>query len=203
MGCLCFKGRGNQEDGIEEININVTNSAVTCKPGFKGSKVQVQQTENFSYKVSGSGILLGSCPLDADTARWEVVLGSDTANIQVGIMRYRQKEASKILEDDLAKHESSADNNTAWRLSTQQPLKKGDVIGIFWDQTDLPMLSFSINGELVSQASVNRIRPSTEIFPAISLSGNAEAELIFDERAFKCPAISTKFKMIICSTSII
>lgn len=64
------------------------------------------------------------------------------------------------------------------------------------------MLSFTVNGVPTSSADVNRIRPTNEIYPAISVS-NSTAEIIFDEKKFNFAPKSKKFQMIICATSLI
>jgi hypothetical protein len=90
----------------------------------------------------------------------------------------------------------------SWVLDSSL-LAEGDVIGVRWDQTDLPMLSFLKNGKVVDSASVNRVRPAIDIFPAISLEEGSSCQIIFDGKSFKYPPVGTKFKMIVCATNLI
>lgn len=196
MGC-CFSKRANQEEdsGIEASS--VTNSALTCKVGDRGDQIKVSLGEN-CFKIRGKGIVLGSCPLDVDTARWEVVV--ESKGVQIGVKRFLKKEPS-----DLTKPLSTTvddKSSPSWILSGVD-LAVGDVVGVYWDQTALPMLQFTLNGTLLSQ-SVNRVRPSSDIYPAISLSEEDGAcSFIFDESGFKHASLSSKYQMIICSSSII
>lgn len=198
MGC-CFRKPSNFDD-IEFSN--TVNSAVTSKCGLTGSNLQVSfddSTNTYRIKGNGVGTVIGSCPLDCDTARWEILVVK-AKGVQIGVKRYIKKQSN-----DLNKNLSSTKNDSdcpSWLLENTE-LKDGDVVGIYWDQTDLPMLSFTVNGNEIFNASINRIRPSTDIFPAVSLENNSECTLIFDETQFKYPSKSSKFKMIICSTSII
>jgi hypothetical protein len=182
-----------------------TNSAVTCKAGPRGDQVSLSfDTEKNQYDLAGTGSVLGSCPLDCDTARWEVVIGPAAnkevaSSIQVGVKRYNKKHPSNL---NGSLETTSADAESPSWLLTGAVLKEGDVVGVYWDQTDLPMLSFTLNGKSLPAASVNRIRPSGEIYPAVSLSSGT-CSMVFDDDHFRHPSIASKFKMIICSTSLI
>ncbi|RYY83339.1 hypothetical protein EON63_11445 [archaeon] len=63
--------------------------------------------------------------------------------------------------------------------------------------------SRSITHIHIHSQSVNRIRPSNDLFASVSVGEGSEAVVVFDEGAFKFPPIASKFKMIICSTSLI
>lgn len=195
MGCLFSRS----VDEEVEINLSgVANAAVMCKTGAKGKDVQV--LENNGFAVSGKGIFLGSCPLDCDTGRWEITINKDALSVEVGVMRFK-----KGCNADLSKSLSDYQGNDiapAWILDSKL-YKEGDVVGVYWDQTDIPMVSFTVNGKLIADAAVMRIRPSTDVYAAVSVRNRGEALVSFDESGFKHPPISSKFKMIICSTSLI
>lgn len=199
MGC-CLSLGGSRASEIEMDTSATMNSALTCKLGARGDNISVSLGEN-RFNVSGRGVALGSCPLDCDTARWEVVVGKNSQDLQIGVKRYNPK-----IKCDLNNNLDSATEDKespAWLLQGVD-LKEGDVVGVYWDQTDLPMLSFTVNGNYVSNASINRIRPSTEIYPAVSLgSQGGGCSFVFDESGFKHKSISSKFQMIICSSSLI
>lgn len=200
MGC-CF-GRGSTEDGesLEMLDSNVTNEAVLCRIGRKGDGIRVLE-ESKCFEVSGEGIVLGSSMLDCDIGYWEVTLGENPRGCRVGIKRY-QKKRPVNLDGSL---EAGEKDPSCWVLEPKdldEELKKGQVIGIHWDQSDLPMVSFTIDGRLHSKASINRIRPTNDLFPAVSLSDGSTARLAFHEEAFQKKPWAPKFRMIVSATSI-
>ena len=196
MGC-CFSGPS--DDSEVELS-TVTNDAVTCKCGARGDGVQVtRELENNCWNVEGNGTVLGSCALEADTATWQVKLGKNPKGVKVGVKRYNKKgsyDLEKKLDDD------ADPNSPSWYLS-DVAVKTGDIVEVYWDQTDRPMLSFSVNGEVISTADVSRIRPSNDIHPAISVAKDSSCQVFFDGQHFVNEPKSSKFKMIICSTSLI
>lgn len=195
MGCCCAKP--NRTDEVELLG--TSNDAVCCKSGEKGENVQIIPiAQSCAYKVQGSGTLIGSCCLDCDTAMWEVVVGKNPGGVRVGVKRCQKK--ATIDYNTFLDSEPDA-NSPAWFL-TETELKEGDVVGIYWDQTDLPMVSFSVNGKMVSYC-VTRIRPSSDIYPAVSVREGSTCEVIFSGKDFKFPPKSSKFQMIICASSLI
>jgi hypothetical protein len=197
MGGCC--SRNDTDNDTIEMSSSM-NVAVTCKSGLYGNNVKVSTdpSTNF-YSVSGQGTALGSCVLDCDTAYWEIRIGNKPECVCVGIKRFNTKKPVS-LDESLA-----VDSTTAWLFNNEgTELKKGDVIGVYWDQTDLPMLSFSLNGELLLDSSINRIRPAIDIIPAVSVESGSTCEMIFDGNHFLYPPTSNgKFKMIICASNLI
>lgn len=195
MGCCCASRR--KPDEIELLAS--TNDAVCCKSGLKGDNVTATQLPDAcAYSISGSGTFIGSCCLDCDTAMWEVKVGKNPEGLRIGLKKYQKKttaDFNKFLDSEA---DSSSPN---WFLS-ETPLKEGDVVGIYWDQTDLPMVAFSVNGEMVHYC-VTRIRPSNDIFPAVSVKEGSTCEVIFSGKDFQFPPKSKKFQMIICASSLI
>jgi hypothetical protein len=59
----------------------------------------------------------------------------------------------------------------------------GDTVGIAVQQSDLPMLQFLVNGELLSEIAINRFRGT--VFPAIYLREGYTVVGIFKESQFK------------------
>lgn len=200
MGACLSCLKGSDDDG-EVIEFSTTmNAAVTCKLGLKGDAIKVgQNISTSSYTISGSGTAIGSCALDCDVAYWEVRVGKQPENVRIGIKRFNPKKGPS-LNGQL--EESGESEDPSWCL-TGVELKPGDVVGVCWDQTDLPMLSFCVNGTQLMQGSVNRIRPSNDIYPAVSVSDGAECEIVFDGNHFWKAPPSSKFKMIVCATSLI
>lgn len=190
-----------------EINSSTTNAAVTCKAGAHGASVKVASVESdkrSSFGVSGSGTALGSCALECDVGMWECKVGKGSSGVQLGIKRWNAKKPSS-LEGSLSAGSSADAPSWSFPDATQggKDLEDGDTVSIYWDQTDLPMLSFSVNGVPYPEASVSRIRPSQDCFPALSVENGSSAEFVFDGESFAFPPKASKFKMIICSTNLI
>lgn len=194
MGCCAARYESEDIEMIEG-----TNDSVCCKSGPKGDNVTVSQLgDSCAYAVSGSGTIVGSCCLDCDTAMWEVRVGKNPSGIAIGVKKFFKK-TPVDLNSSL---DSTADPaSPAWFL-TETELKEGDVVGVYWDQTDLPMVSFSVNGEMV-RYNVSRIRPSNDIYPAVSVQDGSTCEIVFSGNDFRFPPKSSKFKMIICASSLI
>ena len=142
---------------------------------------------------------MGSCSLDCDTAFWEVVLGKKPEGIRVGIKRCTKQSTIQLSGQLDGKGEGES---PSWCLEGHS-FKEGDVIGVCWDQTDLPMLSFTLNGAILPTGSITRIRPANDIYPAVSLTKESTCEIIFDGAHFLKSAPSSKFSMIVCATSLI
>lgn len=203
MGGCC----SSVEEELHEDVSNKMNEAIMCRPGFHGTKVKisVDETKNI-IRVNGSGTMMGSCALDCDTAYWEVVVGKNPQDVKIGIKKYTRKSKDEdvqvLLSGDLV--EDHTETYPSWSLSADAvAYKEGDVIGIYWDQTDMPMLSFSLNGVKCSiDSSVNRVRPAHDVFPAVSIKPGASCCVVFDGNSFSY-APPSKFGMIVCASNII
>lgn len=210
MGCLLslFRKRSSEDDDLTTIELgSATNAAVTCKCGVYGENIKATVDPNTrSTRIEGSGIALGSCPLDCDTGYWEVKLHKNVSNVCVGVKRYNSKKPSPLtgsLSDGANANSSGEGDHFILKMPSHTPLKEGDIVGMYWDQTDLPMLSFTVNGNEVSSASFTRIRPAIDILPAVSVKDGGVCEFVFDGNHFTHPPKSNKFKMIVCATSLI
>ena len=209
MGC-CWGKSVEDTDAVEEQEMSVTNHTVLCRAGLKGEKVDIEEDPRSSgYKVSGTGTMVGSCPLDCDIAYWEVILGKNPEKVCVGVKRLNPKRA--LMANGMGTMNKTLDeteNGTYWILEKKElgsdvELKEGTVIGVHFDQSDLPMLSFTIDGKLHSSASINRIRPTQDLVAAISVD-KASAAVIFNEDGFtQKPWAPGKFRAIVASTNLI
>jgi hypothetical protein len=193
----CLKG-AKKETTVEFSS--TTNVATTCKLGLKGENVKVSlNREKNTYSLSGKGIAIGSCGLDCDTACWEVHIGKNPNGIKVGVVRFNPKKPTSLEEP----MDGKGDGVTpSWCFSDHQ-VKEGDIVGICWDQTDLPMLSFCVNGDLISTGAVTRIRPANDLFPAVSVDEGSTCAVVFDGNNFIKGSPSSKFPAIVCATSLI
>ena len=227
--CCCFKGKsategknGKNNKSTEkdiELSSNAVNSMVMCKVGACGKQtvVNIDSSTNI-IQVSGRGTVLGSCALDCDTAFWQVKVGNNpsvthslthslthspthslTQGVKIGVKRWVAKKPVSC--DDILSGNTTGDE-PSWILNNYE-LKTGDVIGVYWDQTDFPILSFTVNSIDIPEASVHRIRPAIDILPAVSVEKGSSCEIIFDGNSFTHKPKSNKFKMIVCATSLI
>lgn len=194
MGCCASL----KDDSVVLLS-NEASDNVTCKSGESSKHIQIKITDHNHYSVSGQGTMIGSCSLEADTAMWEVVVGKNPENVLIGVKRIPSKKNINL--DNTLDEVTDSTASPSWSL-TNNDLKEGDVVGVYWDQTDLPMLTFTVNGKSVPYA-VTRIRPTVDIYPAVSVKHGSTCEVIFDGSKFIYPPKSNKFKMIICSTNLI
>lgn len=201
------QSKSNSKNDKKEIVLSTTmnnNVAMACmvKLGPKGSKIKYKlNSNNNTYTVEGSGTVVGSCSLDCDTGYWEIHCGKNPQGIKIGVVRFNNKKPTSLEEQ----MDGKGDGVTpSWCFDDPTiQLKEGDVIGVCWDQTDLPMLSFCLNGNLLPTGAVTRIRPAVDICPAISLQEGSTCDIVFDGNYFLKPPPSSKFTMIVCATSLI
>jgi hypothetical protein len=201
--CCCCRKNAMSADGSDlELSSKSTNTSVMCKSGLYGNDVHISvDSKNNFITVKGKGIALGSSTLDCDTAYWEVRVGQNPEGVKVGIKRFHIAKPAD-LSGNLSDPSTPGNDSPAWYF--QGPtLKTGDVIGVYWDQTDLPMLSFSLNGNIIPEASILRVRPAFDIVPAVSVQEESTCEMIFDGNHFLNQPKSSKFQMIISAKSLI
>lgn len=198
MGC-CF-GKGTDEARVQLTGETDANTSVCCKPGAQGPSINItHDSATDSYIISGEGTMVGSCSLDCDTATWEIKMGSNPGKIRVGIKRMPKKGDHRLnghLDD---KHEGPEDS---WYLEGYEA-KEGDVIGVYWDQTDKPMLFFAVNGKQIDVGAVNRVKPANDVHPAVSIGSGSTCTVVFNETHFIHQPVYRRFGQIICATSLI
>lgn len=96
-------------------------------------------------------------------------------------------------------------NGTQWMRRVE--FENGDVIGVAVQQSDLPMVQFSLNGEPLHISAINRFQGT--IYPAISLADSTEenidieARLVVDEDDLKHTTFGNRFNPIIVARSIV
>ena len=99
----------------------------------------------------------------------------------------------------------SQTNGTQWMRRID--FENGDVIGVAVQQSDLPMVQFSLNGEPLHISAINRFQGN--VYPAIYLpysteNLNVEATLVVEEKRFKyATSFGDRFGPIIVARSIV
>lgn len=202
MGC-CFSKKSATEDDKVALKANETHGNVTSKIGKHGDEIKIEhiQSNNF-YSIRGKGTAVGSCFLECDTAYWEVRINDNPSGICIGIKR-NDKNLNGFLDTDQSGTSPSVEESWYFKCNSESELKSGDVIGVHWDQTALPMLSFTLNGNDVSDRSYLRVRPANNILPAVSLKEGSSCDFIFDGNHFLQKPKASRFGAIICATSLI
>jgi hypothetical protein len=80
-----------------------------------------------------------------------------------------------------------------------------DVIGVAVQQSDLPMVQFTLNGELLHESAINRFRGT--VFPSIHLpiahKKEFRANLVLQESKFKEMSPGAKYGPVIVARSIV
>ena len=191
---------------------------IICRPN--------NEEDNFSDNgcvIMGSGLALGSVPIEQDAAYWEFHILEDSKSsnndatgegnndlfeaLQFGVSRRPSKGQSidKVMQSD-----GSSDESLSFLRSIPN-LVEGDVVGVAVQQSDLPMVQFLVNGEPMHHMAINRIRGM--VFPAICLceqesnsgsnKGMFKVEFVFDSSRWKMEAPHPKFGAIIVARSIV
>lgn len=189
-----------------ELN-DVTNAAVQCYAGKTGRNALVKRTEAGDFRIRGEGTMVGSCSLDCDIAFWEIKVLKGADDVQIGLKKFSPKRPVS-LDGQLTGDNDGKGSAPQWALKREflpqgQKLKAGDVVGVHWDQTDFPMVCFTLNGTFLPNASITRIRPAQDIYPAVSVSGEGEVEARFAGGTFEHSPMASKFTPIVCATNLI
>ncbi len=84
--------------------------------------------------------------------------------------------------------------------------ENGDVVGVAVQQSDLPMVQFSLNGEPLHISAINRFQGT--VYPSIYLADataehGVEAKLVVTEHDFKHKNLGNRFGPIIVARSIV
>lgn len=181
-----------ERDAVELNQMQNSHPACICDQKQKGTQVQVSR-----YCVSGEGTALATVDVEQAAAFWEVEVVAQ-GKFRVGLaQKARSKEDLKRLDGQIG------DKVRSWAIgSTSLDLKEKDVIGVYFDQRELPTLKLTLNGEWIDeQRFVKGIKG--EVRPAVSVSGGAMLTFKFDAHSFKFPPKEKQFTSIIPSRSII
>ncbi len=125
-----------------------------------------------------------------------MVVGKKPEGLKIGVKRFTPKKPTSLTDELNTKSED------AWFLENAI-INENDTIGICWDQTDLPMLSFYQNGTLLASSSITRIRPANDLYPAFSIVEGSTCDIIFDGSNFINKPPASRFKNIVCATSLL
>lgn len=85
-------------------------------------------------------------------------------------------------------------------------IEDGDVVGVAVQQSDLPMIQFTLNGEPLHISAINRFRGT--VYPAIylpisALDKDLQVTLVVEENEFKHQSPGGRFGPLIVARNIV
>lgn len=86
------------------------------------------------------------------------------------------------------------------------PVSHGDIVGVVMQQSDLPMLQFYLNGELLSGSSINRFRGV--VYPSMFLPYDNDDQafslrIVFKESDFRKGPPSSRFMPVVVARGLV
>ena len=85
------------------------------------------------------------------------------------------------------------------------PVSSGDTVGILMQQSDLPMLQFYLNGELLHGSLINRFRGA--VYPSLFLPHDDEhifsLRIVFKESDFRKGPPSSRFIPVVVARGLV
>jgi hypothetical protein len=86
------------------------------------------------------------------------------------------------------------------------PVSHGDIVGVVMQQSDLPMLQFYLNGELLNGSSINRFRGA--VYPSLFLPYDNEdhtfsLRIVFKESDFRKGPPSSRFMPVVVARGLV
>jgi len=170
--------------GIKQNQNFISNTRVQTVWNIRKKANDVVITQN-GTRVSGTGAVLANSTLAQDKSYFEIKIISE-GEFCVGIAT-RECDINTQLGKDAFSWVLDSDGSILHRNSmlqnTQENFSQGDVIGVAFDQSDLRLLNFYVNGaELMLEKRPAITGIKGEVYPAISVQGAAVLEANFGER---------------------
>eukprot|EP00656_Telonema_subtile_P020099 TRINITY_DN21265_c0_g1_i1.p2 TRINITY_DN21265_c0_g1~~TRINITY_DN21265_c0_g1_i1.p2 ORF type:complete len:218 (+),score=55.50 TRINITY_DN21265_c0_g1_i1:133-786(+) len=166
MGANCCKSAMAAPSQDTVVNIA---PAIVLTAQRKGTNVNLGASLT---QLAGSGVALCSTKLDQDRAYWEVTVNSEDGECWVGVAG-----KAAAVEKCPGAQVARGDQDTAqlWGLHSADlqshafaHLKKGDTIGVLYDQAcGPPTLEFFYNGNVLDGARISHIRG--QVTPAVAV----------------------------------
>lgn len=163
--------------------------------------------------ISGQGLALAGVIIEQDVAYWEWYMQAPPQkNMESILFGVTGKKDAKFYQDLSPETIKSTEekgpsqvNGTQWMRRID--FENGDVIGVAVQQSDLPMVQFSLNGEPLHISAINRFQGT--VYPAIYLPFSTDdqgvvATLVVDEASLKyAKSFGDRFGPIIVARSIV
>jgi len=162
---------------------------VTFDDKAKGSQVSISGRQQV---IKGTGICLATTSLQQDRAYFEFKVNKQgSGSFQVGVASRRCN-----LDGELGD-----DSTLSWGFQSSAGIKDGDVIGVSYDQADLPCANFFHNGQLLENERLTGMRG--ELYPACAVRGGAQLTANFGHVFEYEPPAQFKYSGIIPAASLI
>lgn len=208
-GCSQDSSDGGGTDKEMELQAQKSKKALSISETMSAPTI-IRKTSN---TISGQGLALAGVTIEQDVAYWEwhmkapskktmeSILFGVTAKKDAKFYQDLPPEKCKTIEED----GPSQVNGTQWMRRID--FENGDVIGVAIQQSDLPMVQFSLNGEPLHISAINRFQGT--MYPAIYLPFSTddlgvEATLVVEEANFKyARGFGDRFGPIIVARSIV
>eukprot|EP00656_Telonema_subtile_P035815 TRINITY_DN3976_c0_g1_i2.p1 TRINITY_DN3976_c0_g1~~TRINITY_DN3976_c0_g1_i2.p1 ORF type:complete len:185 (+),score=21.66 TRINITY_DN3976_c0_g1_i2:173-727(+) len=162
--------------------------SITLDSNLCGKQVKLM---NRNSVMSGEGTCLGGCCLHQDRAYFEVKIVKNEGSFQIGVANRRTDKEKALGEDP----------NLSWVFQSHPKLAAGDVIGVAYDQADVPCINFFHNGKLMENE--RQVGMKGEVYPAISVTGGAEMQVNFTHQFEYPPGNPYEYSGLIQSQSLI
>lgn len=200
MGCCCsfLSGEDGGRTKESELVAQGTGKALFVSARMTAPTVSILDD---GICVKGSGLaLVGGSAIEQDAAYWEwqIELPSKQQcdTIMFGVCTKKDRKFYTESED-------KENNSEPFMRSIE--CQNGDVVGVATQQSDLPMIQFTHNGEIMHDKAVNRFRGT--VYPSIYLPFPADENLkvraLLEENEFQHITPAAKFGPIIIARNIV
>mmetsp|Transcript_22336 Transcript_22336/g.68943 ORF Transcript_22336/g.68943 Transcript_22336/m.68943 type:complete len:202 (-) Transcript_22336:2317-2922(-) len=192
MGCL-FSCDDEDDEPMAETEVELSATR-------KGSQVRLEGGE-----VHGSGTVFADAAIHQDAAYWEVKIIKNGGRIVWGISRDIERDALNAALSIKEGEDSACVLDSANLDPTSNPdpedeaphsgimvLNTNDVLGVYVQQSDLPMVQFYCNGQEIPETAVNRFRGL--MYPCVSVMGGAIVKVTFNEESWEYPPAQKKYQ---------
>eukprot|EP00941_MAST-03F_sp_MAST-3F-sp1_P005700 g5700.t1 len=145
---------------------------VTFDGKYKGEKVSVT-----NFVIIGDGTALANAALHQSRAYWEVKV-LEAGDFSIGVSHRLKPEHLNGQLGDNSRHSWGlrVDGNSGLLAKT------GDIFSVSLDQSEIPVLHFSLNGVRLENRSIRGIRGL--VFPAMSVTNGSRLDANFGPTAF-------------------
>jgi len=185
MGCC---GSGQKASKLEDSSVpRGTKAQTVWNYRKRGTDVIISQN---GTRVAGTGTVLGNTVLAQDKSYFEIKIIAE-GEFCVGVALKECNLHSQLGKDAFSwvlDSDGSILHRDTILQNTQENFSQGDVIGVAFDQSDLRILNFYVNGAelmLETRPAVTGIKG--EVYPAVCVQGAAVIEANFGDRPWSFP----------------
>ncbi|GMI05037.1 hypothetical protein TrLO_g2874 [Triparma laevis f. longispina] len=213
MGC-CFSSTSGEDGGVElslasapSIKISAHDTC-NCMTEYKD---ECNVLTSYGLDDTSLAAAFANTCLEQDRSYWEIHLRTNlppTSRLVVGLSKKMKANSisslcEKLLSDPNPMPFENQNEDKVYAVAIPD-LKKGDSIGVCFDQNDLPQIVFRVNGEITSH-HVQRVKGS--VYPFVAWKSGTEEKatavsMVFRGDKFKNP-LPPKFGIVIAATSLI